>query len=97
MISSTLLSLASAAGIAYAASTTDCTAVNAIAPGCTSQESLHYRDCFYVGGRYVASASGNLTYDQLYVEKLTPANGVNQSHPVVLFHGGGTSGVVRYL
>ncbi|KAL1617404.1 hypothetical protein SLS56_011020 [Neofusicoccum ribis] len=70
-----------------------CVGVNAIAPGCSSNESLHYRDFFYVGGRYVNSAAGNLTYDQLYVEKLTPASGVTQPKPVVFFHGGGTSGV----
>ncbi|CAD0100068.1 unnamed protein product, partial [Aureobasidium mustum] len=91
MISSTLLSLASLASAAFAA--TDCIGINAIAPGCVSQEALHSRDFFYIGGRYVAGAAGNLTYDQLYVEKLTPAAGVKQSKPVVLFHGGGTSGV----
>lgn len=94
MISSTLLSVATLVGAALAA--VDCTGVNAIAPGCASQESLHYRDFFYIGGRYVAGAAGNLTYDQVYVEKLTPASGVNQSHPVVLYHGGGTSGVVGF-
>lgn len=67
-----------------------CVGVNAIAPGCSSSESLHYRDFFYVGGRYVNSAAGNLTYDQLYVEKLTPASGVTQPKPLVFFHGGGT-------
>ena len=92
MISSTLFSLASVVGVAFAA--TNCTGMGAIAPGCKSQESLHYRDFFYIGGRYVASTSGNLTYDQVYVEKLTPAKGVSQSKNVVLFHGGGTSGTV---
>jgi hypothetical protein len=95
MISSTLFSLASLASVALAVA--DCTGINAIAPGCASQESLHQRDFFYIGGRYVAGAAGNLTYDQLYVEKLTPAAGVNQSKPVVLFHGGGTSGVVSLI
>jgi hypothetical protein len=92
MISSTLFSLASLAGAALAA--TDCVGINAIAPGCASREALHTRDFFYIGGRYVAGAAGNLTYDQLYVEKLTPATGAKQSKPIVLFHGGGTSGVV---
>jgi hypothetical protein len=94
MISSTLFCLASLTSVALAVA--DCTGINAIAPGCASQEALHQRDFFYIGGRYVAGAAGNLTYDQLYVEKLTPATGVNQSNPVVLFHGGGTSGVVSY-
>ncbi|KAG9745114.1 alpha/beta-hydrolase, partial [Aureobasidium melanogenum] len=91
MISSTLFSLVSLAGAALAA--TDCIGINAIAPGCASREALHTRDFFYIGGRYVAGAAGNLTYDQLYVEKLTPVTGVKQSKPIVLFHGGGTSGV----
>jgi hypothetical protein len=95
MISSTLFSLASLASVALAVA--DCTGVKAIAPGCASQESLYQRDFFYIGGRYVAGVAGNLTYDQLYVEKLTPAAGVNQSKPVVLFHGGGTSGVVSLI
>lgn len=69
---------------------TSCVGVNAIAPSCKSNETLHYRDFFYVGGRYVDSAAGNLTYDQIYVEKLTPAAGVTQPKPIVFFHGGGT-------
>jgi hypothetical protein len=94
MISSTLFSLTSLASVALAVA--DCTGINAIAPECASQEALHQRDFFYIGGHYVAGPAGNLTYDQLYVEKLTPATGVNQSNPVVLFHGGGTSGVVSF-
>lgn len=95
MISSTLFSLAYLASTALAAA--DCIGINAIAPGCASQEALHSRDFFYIGGRYVSGAAGNLTYDQLYVEKLTPASGVKQNKPVVLFHGGGTSGVVSQV
>ncbi|OJD32231.1 alpha beta-hydrolase [Diplodia corticola] len=71
----------------------ECSGVNAISPACSTGESLHHRDIFYVGGRYVETTAGNLTYDQLYVEKLTPANGVFQPNPVIFFHGGGTSGV----
>ncbi|GME41799.1 alpha beta-hydrolase [Neofusicoccum parvum] len=70
-----------------------CTGINAVSPACVSSESTHYRDIFYVGGRYVETILGNATYDQLYVEKLTPAAGVLQPNPVVFFHGGGTSGV----
>lgn len=76
-----------------AAGVANCTGINAVAPGCASNEVLARRDFFYVGGHYVNSAAGNLTYDQLYVEKITPA-AVNQSKPIVFFHGGGTSGVV---
>lgn len=95
MITPTLISFASLVSTALAAA--DCIGINAIAPGCASREALHSRDFFYIGGRYVAGVAGNLTYDQLYVEKLTPAAGVKQSKPVVLFHGGGTSGVVSQI
>ncbi|KAL1651894.1 hypothetical protein SLS58_000017 [Diplodia intermedia] len=79
-------------GALAASSNSSCVGVNAIAPSCKSNESLHYRDVFYVGGRYVNTASGNLTYDQIYVEKLTPAAGVKQPKPMVFFHGGGATG-----
>ncbi|KAM0324794.1 hypothetical protein ACHAQA_007760 [Verticillium albo-atrum] len=35
---------------------------------------------------------GNYTVDQLFVEKLTPANGVTHPKPLVFLHGGGISG-----
>lgn len=49
-----------------------CAAGNAIAADCQSNETPHYRDFFYVGGHDVLNADigGNLTYDQIYVEKL---------------------------
>lgn len=46
-----------------------------------------------VGGRWIETTSGNITADQLYVEKLTPASGVTQPKPLVFFHGGAVSGV----
>lgn len=67
----------------------DCVGVNAIAPSCKSNETPARRDFYYVGGHYVNNSVGNLTYDQIYVEKLTPVTGVNQSKPIVFFHGGG--------
>ena len=76
------------------AEATSCDGVNAISPACHSNEVTAKRDTFYVGGRYVNATAGTLTYDQLYVEKITPAH-VNQTKPIVFFHGGGTSGVVR--
>lgn len=89
-VAASLLSGSVLLSSANAESNSSCIGVNAISPGCKSSESLHYRDFFYVGGRYVNSAAGNLTYDQIYVEKLTPAAGVTQPKPVVFFHGGGT-------
>jgi len=72
----------------------DCTGINGIRPQCESQESSYKRDVFWVGGHYVNAAIGLLTYDQAYVEKLTPSKGIKKPYPVVLFHGGGVSGAV---
>lgn len=70
---------------------TDCVGVNAISPSCSSNETPYYRDFFYVGGHYEDSVLGNLTYDQIYVEKLTPVGGITQQKPIIFFHGGGKS------
>ncbi|TGO22275.1 hypothetical protein BPAE_0175g00190 [Botrytis paeoniae] len=70
----------------------DCTGINGIRPQCESQETSYKRDVFWVGGHYVNAAIGLLTYDQAYVEKLTPHKGIKKPYPVVLFHGGGVSG-----
>lgn len=71
----------------------DCTGINAVSPSCATSETSYHRDVFYVGGRWIETASGNVTADHLYVEKLTPAAGVTQSKPLVFFHGGAVSGV----
>lgn len=71
----------------------DCTGINAVSPSCATSETSYHRDVFYVGGRWIETTSGNITADQLYVEKLTPAQGVRQSKPIVFFHGGAVSGV----
>lgn len=68
---------------------TDCEGINAISPKCSSNETPYYRDFFYVGGHYEDSNLGNLTYDQIYVEKLTPVGGTSQPKPIIFFHGGG--------
>jgi hypothetical protein len=72
----------------------DCSGINAIKPQCSSKETFYKRDQFFIGGRYVNAAIGLLTYDQMYVEKLTPFKGVSRPYPIVLFHGGGISGAV---
>jgi hypothetical protein len=89
--------VAAARSSAVGNTTVDCTGVNAIKPACASNESAYKRDYFYVGGDYVYSntSSGVLMVNQIYVEKLTPVDGVTKEYPVVLFHGGGTTGVVR--
>lgn len=71
----------------------DCTGINAVSPSCATAETSYHRDVFYVGGRWIETASGNITADHLYVEKLTPAGGVKQAKPLVFFHGGAVSGV----
>ena len=71
----------------------DCTGVNALNPSCLSNETPYKRDFFYVGGRYILTSTGNVTVDQVYVEKLSPIGTARQPHPLVFFHGGATSAV----
>ncbi|KAB8291619.1 hypothetical protein EYC80_006419 [Monilinia laxa] len=77
---------------AHSSDELDCTGINGIRPQCESKESSYKRDVFWVGGHYVNDAIGLLTYDQMYVEKLTPHKGIKKPYPLVLFHGGGVSG-----
>lgn len=74
-------------------STHACTGIAAINPKCKSFQAQHQRDVFYVGGHLLPVGTGNLTVDQLYVEKLTPSAGVTQAKPVAFFHGGAVSGM----
>lgn len=67
----------------------DCTGVKAIHPACNPIEPAFRRESFYVGAKLIPGAFGNITVNQLYVEKLTPAHGVRQPKPLVFFHGGG--------
>jgi hypothetical protein len=72
----------------------DCTAVKAIQPGCRSNETPYLRDFFYVGGHYVETSTGNITVNQIYVEKISPVSGPTKKRPpLVFFHGGGVSAV----
>jgi hypothetical protein len=92
-----LLTLLAAAGAVVAQQNDaklDCSGLNGIKPACVSPESYYRRDVFWVGGHYVAEALGLMTYDQMYVEKLTGLGGAWQKFPIVLFHGGGVSGAV---
>lgn len=87
-----LSALAAPARAADADADVDCTGVKAISPRCASAETGYRRDFFYVGGETVATAKGNITAHQLYVEKLSPLGGATHAHPLVFFHGGGFSG-----
>jgi hypothetical protein len=63
----------------------DCEGINAIRPGCTSIEAPYRRDTFYVGGEYLpySNTTQSITSGQIYVEKLTPLAGANQTYPLV--------------
>ncbi|KAK7534211.1 Alpha/Beta hydrolase protein [Phyllosticta citribraziliensis] len=82
--------------LARLAHATSCTGVSAVSPNCTSKEVAYKRDYFYIGGEYVysESLSGSIFSDQLYVEKLTPQTGVNQTNPIVFISAGVPSGAV---
>ncbi|KAK6074055.1 secreted lipase-like protein 1 [Seiridium cupressi] len=69
---------------------TNCTGLNAISPHCDSIGTPYRRDTFYIGGDYVpySNTSQSLTVGQVYVEKLTPLAGVNQTYPLVFISAG---------
>ncbi|KAK1968961.1 alpha/beta-hydrolase [Colletotrichum sublineola] len=93
MIRLAALSLALGVGAVGGSSIADgsCAGVNALSLKCSSQETLHRREFFYVGGQGASDPTGNITIGQLYVEKLTPANKL-QPTPLIFIHGGGVSG-----
>ncbi|KAK8054623.1 hypothetical protein PG994_009690 [Apiospora phragmitis] len=74
----------------------DCSGINALSPKCNSTEAAYTRDFFYVGGEYVSSTvSGQSIFTgQMYVEKLTPVRGINQTYPLVFVSAGVPSGTV---
>lgn len=52
------------------------------------------RSYFYVGGNYTLDSDGEHIYtDQMYVERLSPAN-ITQPYPLVFIHGQGQTGTV---
>lgn len=74
----------------------DCVGINAIRPECKSAEIPYYRDVFFVGGEYLpySNISQSIPSDQIYVEKLTPLGGANQTHPLVFISAGIPSSAV---
>ncbi|KAK7995016.1 alpha/beta-hydrolase [Apiospora arundinis] len=82
--------------LSVGAAATDCTGINALSPKCKSTEAAYTRDFFYVGGDYIASAvpGQSIFTGQMYVEKLTPIAGVNQTYPLVFVSAGVPSGTV---
>lgn len=61
-----------------------------------STEAQHVREYLYVGGEYVDTPDGHIFQNQMYVEKLSPAEGSSRKYPVVFLHGGGQSGTVSF-
>ncbi|KAL2070171.1 hypothetical protein VTL71DRAFT_13197 [Oculimacula yallundae] len=57
-----------------------------------AQETPNHRSYFYIGGEYVKTPSGQIFSGQMYVEKLTPADGCTKPYPIVFIHGGAQSG-----
>src|SRR5688572_21857030 len=47
--------------------------------------------CFYVGGEYRQTSDGQIRAGQMYVQYQIPADRT-QTHPVVMWHGGGQTG-----
>lgn len=82
------------AAVLSVSSATDCAGIQALSPRCKSAEVPYTRDYFYVGGEYVPSAipGQSMMSGQMYVEKLTPARGVNQTYPLVFISAGVPSG-----
>lgn len=71
------------------------TGANAAAhtPVVSSAEVAYHRNYLYVGGQYVQDSSGGHIFtDQMYVEKLTPTQGVTKEHPIVFIHGQAQTG-----
>ncbi|KAH6690382.1 Alpha/Beta hydrolase protein [Plectosphaerella plurivora] len=79
--------------LSVTASCTSCKGINAISAKCRSQETPYTRDAFYVGGQDFAGASGTLTINQIYVEKLQPTGAIGSAKPIIFFHGGGVSAI----
>lgn len=58
-------------------------------------EAPHIRTYFYIGGEYAKDEKGGHFFrDQMYVEKLVPAQGVTQKFPIIMMHGNCMTGTV---
>ncbi|KUJ06397.1 alpha/beta-hydrolase [Mollisia scopiformis] len=55
------------------------------------KEASHHRSYFYVGGEYVKAGGGHVMENQMYVERLLPAD-VTKPYPIVFIHGGAQTG-----
>jgi hypothetical protein len=84
-------------GAATAVLGTDCLGINGVRPECTSTETPYRRDVFYVGGEYLpySNTTQSITSGQIYVEKLTPLGGANQTYPLIFVSASIPPGSVR--
>lgn len=56
------------------------------------------RSYLYVGGKYINDGTGQHVFaDQMYVEKLTPAEGATKPYPIVFIHGQAQTGTVSII
>jgi hypothetical protein len=56
------------------------------------------RSYMYVGGQYILDNAGQHVFtDQMYVEKLVPAEGATKPYPIVFIHGQAQTGTVRII
>jgi hypothetical protein len=71
--------------------------VDVASPNVASNETSYHRDFFYIGGNYQfnSTLNGTILVDSIYVEKLTPSNGITKTYPLVFFHGFGPTAAVR--
>lgn len=63
-------------------------------------EPLYNRSYFYVGGEYIDADSGDgqrIFTGQMYVEQLTPTDGVKHPWPIVFIQGAGQTGTVSWI
>ena len=63
----------------------------------TTTETPYNRSYFYVGGKYVDAESDDgqrIFTGQMYVEQLTPIDGVKRPWPIVFIQGAGQIGTV---
>lgn len=87
--------LKSVAWVSFAAATnTSCLGINAVSPSCKTAQSPYYRDVFFIGGKYIPYGTTYIISNQLYVEKLTPIDGVVKPYPLVFISAGVPSGSV---
>lgn len=77
-----------------AAINTSCIGINAVSPSCKTAQTPYYRDVFFISGKYIPYGTTYIISNQLYVEKLTPIDGVVKPYPLVFISAGVPSGSV---